>query len=311
MNVAYSCDNYYIEQTGISILSLLENNSNIKDITIYLISKGINSDNLIILDNLCKNYGRILEVIEFEELCYDLEINSIGRHIETIYAKIFFSRIDKLRKIIYLDSDTIICGSLNELYSTDISGCYMGVVETYTNKYRRQLNIKIGNPFFNDGVALINVDFCRENNLIKKAKDTLIQFNGSPPVLSEGILNMICQGNIKLIHPRYNLMSGLLQHIISDPEYLSSFMTYSKNELIEACDEPIVIHYLSGFYNRPWCIRCSHPYKDKYLNYKLISPWARTPLINKELPLKLFLIGKILNIIGLKRLNYIKNLFKK
>jgi lipopolysaccharide biosynthesis glycosyltransferase len=311
MNIAYSCDNHYIEQTGISLLSLLENNSDIKDMTIYLISKGINFDNLVILSNLCKDYGRILEIIEFEKLCYDLEVNSTGRHVETIYVKFFFSRIDGLKKIIYLDSDTIICGSLSELYSTDISGCYMGLVETYTDRYRDQLNIKSGNPFFNDGVALINVDFCRENNLIERAKNALIQFNNSPPVLSEGILNMICQDNIKLIHPRYNLMSGLLQYIINDLEYLTSLMKYSKNELIEASNVPVVIHYLSGFYNRPWCVKCSHPYKDKYLYYKSISPWARTPLINKNLPLKLLFIGKIINVLGLKRFNYVKSLFNR
>ena len=58
MNIAYSCDNAYIEQTGISLISVFENNKEEKEIKVYLISKGISNENIEKLDSLCKSYKR-------------------------------------------------------------------------------------------------------------------------------------------------------------------------------------------------------------------------------------------------------------
>ena len=46
MNIAYSCDNAYVEQTGISLISVFENNKDEKEIVVYLISKGITKERL-------------------------------------------------------------------------------------------------------------------------------------------------------------------------------------------------------------------------------------------------------------------------
>ena len=58
MNIAYSCDNAYIEQTGISLISVFENNKDEKEIVVYLISKGITKENIEILESICKSYNR-------------------------------------------------------------------------------------------------------------------------------------------------------------------------------------------------------------------------------------------------------------
>ena len=103
MNIAYSCDEMYIPQTGISILSLLENNKEIDHINIYFIEKEVSNISINLLEELVKSYGRKLIVISFNELCIDLKINNLGRHIETVYAKLFFSSILEINKIIYID----------------------------------------------------------------------------------------------------------------------------------------------------------------------------------------------------------------
>lgn len=299
MNIAYSCNDNYIEQTGISIISLLENNKDIKDITIYLISKDISKDNIEKLRSICFSYNRNIIVIKFEDIAYDLKLTSTGRHIETIYTKIFFGRIDNLDNILYLDSDTIINGSLKDLFNIDLSDSYMGMVKTYTgSKAKKQLCIKFSSPFFNDGVALVNVDYCRKNHLIDKCLCVINEFDGNPPVLSEGVLNKVCEGHIKSISPKYNMMAGLYQLIGLDPSYVSEKLNYSVQDVINSFNHPIVIHFLSGFYNRPWNIDCKHPLQKEYFKYKDISPWKDTPMKNSRLAFKLKILGKILNIVG-------------
>lgn len=284
MNISYSCNDHYVPQTGISMISLFENNKDVDEITIYLISKDISVENIDVLNGICDRYHRRLIVISFDEIAYDLKLSDTGRHIETIYTKVFYSRIQGLNKVIYLDSDTVVVGPLKDLWDDNLDGYYMAVVETLPTRFYKELGLPKGAPFFNDGMAVCNVEYCRQNSLIEKVLDVVKEFDGTPPTLSEGALNKICFGKIKYISPKYNLMAGLLYLCRLDADYMSSILHYSSTELRDACANPIIIHYLTGFYNRPWFVPCSHPYKDSYFKYKSLSPWKDVQPVYKPLP---------------------------
>lgn len=310
LKIAYACDNGYVSYTGISIISLFDNNRDFENITVYLISKGISPANIKILKKICQDYGRSLKVVDFDKIAYDLNISAIGRHIETIYAKIFFSRIEGLDKVFYLDSDTIIIGSLRSLWDIDMTGYCMGMVETHTGeKAKKELGLDAISHFYNDGVALVNVDYSREFNLIEKCLKLVEEYNGNPPVLSEGTLNKVCEGKIKSISLKFNMMAGVHQLIGLSPEYICSKLSYSMDDILDSYKNPVVIHFLSGFYNRPWFKSCTHPLKDKYLSYKKVSPWKDDPLREGKLPLRLRCIGFLLRILGPKRFEKIKDIF--
>ena len=49
MNVAYSCNDYYIPQTGISIISCCENNKDVEELVFYLVSKDVSQANITII----------------------------------------------------------------------------------------------------------------------------------------------------------------------------------------------------------------------------------------------------------------------
>ena len=66
MNIAYSCNDYYIPQTGISMISLFENNIDIDEICVYFISKDVSEDNIKILKSIASQYGRSFVVVQFE-----------------------------------------------------------------------------------------------------------------------------------------------------------------------------------------------------------------------------------------------------
>ena len=312
LRVSYACDDGYIKQTGISMVSLFENNKDFKDIIVYLVSFNISSNNIKILENICKKYTRELKVISFEDIAYDLKISSTGRHIETIYAKLFFGRIEGLNKILYLDSDTIVTESLKNLWTINLDGYCMGMVETYTGKEaKKQLGITKSSYFFNDGVALCNVSYCRQYNLIDKCLNLISKFNGNPPVLSEGVLNKVCENKILALPPKYNMMAGLYQYIELDTQYIASKLHYSIEDLIDSWEHPVVIHYLSGFYNRPWNKSCTHPLKNEFLKYKEMSPWKNVKLNNTKLSKRLLLLGALLKFIGPNNFEKFRNLIKR
>lgn len=309
MKIAYSCNDAYVSQTGISMISVCENNQLVDELVFYLISKDILQDNITILQTICNKYNRILRVVNFSDIAFDLNISQIGRHIETIYSKVFFSRIDNLDKVIYLDSDTIVVRSLQSLWDMPLDNIYMGVVETFS-KSKELLGLRKNDSFFNDGVALVNVNYCREQNLIEKVRKVIADFDGNPPVLSEGALNKVCKGNVKYISLRYNLMAGILYLALIDIDYLSSKLKYSKKDILDSCRNPVVIHYLSAFYNRPWTKKCTHPYKEEYLKYKAISPWQNEPLKNGNLSLRIRFIDWLIRLLGPEIFDKIRNVKK-
>jgi lipopolysaccharide biosynthesis glycosyltransferase len=307
MNIAYACNDGYIMQTGISLISLFENNRHFEKITLYLISCGISDENIDVIRDICQRYGRDMEVVNMNTIAPDLNISAIGRHIETIYAKIFFSRIEGVEKMLYIDSDTIIAGDLSGLWIADMTGCYMGMVQTYTGvEAKKLLGIPAGVPFYNDGIALVNVKYCKENDLIEKCKAVIEEFNGNPPVLSEGTLNKVCQGRILQISPRYNMMAGLYQRIKMNLNYVTECIDYSKEDLRDSYEHPVIIHFLSGFYNRPWSMYCTHPLRGEFLHYKEMSPWKNLPLTRGKLPLRLRILASIFNLLGPRQMDKLR-----
>lgn len=296
INIAFSCNDSYISHTGISMISLFENNKNIDSITIFFIEKDVSITNLDILKNICNKYNRILKILSFDKLCEGLVTSDTGRHIETVYAKLFLSRIIDIDKIFYIDSDTIINNSLKDLWSIDISKHCLAGVETYTVNSKEKLGLKPDDVFINDGVTLLNLEKLRVDNYDKKFIDYINIKNGNPILLSEGTINVVCNKLILTLHPKYNLMSGLVffksNKYFKHYKYLGSY--YSNQIIKEAIEKPVVVHYLSGFYNRPWDINCTHPMKDLYIYYKSISPWKEVALTDGKISLYLRLIKFII-----------------
>lgn len=298
MNIAYSCNDFYVPQTGISIISLCENNKTVEDIVIYFIAKDCSQENIDILRKITESYNRKFVVVNFDDIAYDLKISNVGRHIETIYSKVFFSRIEGLEKIIYLDSDIVVVGNLQPLWNMDLSNFYMGVVQTFS-KVKPQLGLADDYKFFNDGMAIVNVDYCRKNNLIEKVNKVVATYEGNPPTLSEGALNKVCQGKVKYISLRYNLMAGILYYALMDADRLACQLNaYTPQDLLDSCKHPVCIHYLTAFYNRPWFTPCTHPYKNEYLKYKAKSPWKDVQPQYKPLPLRIRLIDICYRVLG-------------
>lgn len=282
------------------MISLFENNRDIDSICVYLISKDVSVENVNILRGIADSYHREFKEIKFSDIAYDLNLSNTGRHIETIYSKVFFPRIEGVDKMIYFDSDIVIVGSLKDLWEEDLDGYYMGGVGTNPTEFYKELNLPKGDRFFNDGMAICNVAYCRDNDLITKVLKVVNDFDGNPPTLSEGALNKVCYGKIKYISLRYNLMAGILFKCMLDSRYMSELLKYDEEDLKESCKHPVAIHFLTASYNRPWFKKCTHPYKNEYYKYKAMSPWKDEPLKDGDLPLRIKLIDGCYRILGLR-----------
>lgn len=299
MDISYACNDAYINQTVVSMTSLFENNREVDFIKIWFIDMGLSINSKELLKAVCCDYNRQIEFIKFHDIASDLSLGGTGRHIASVYAKIFFTRLpDSLNKILYLDSDTVVVNRLSDLWNLDLSGYSLAAVETlHTIEQNTVIDYGINDRAINDGVTLINVKYWRENRLTDKCLAYINKWHGCPPVLSEGTINYVCKNSMLIVSPKYNLMSGIVGQSCNKLEVLTGRRYYDSSILNDANNNPVIIHYLSGFYNRPWFSDCTHPLKKYYLHYKSISRVSDVPIERKPLPIRIKLIGVLYKVL--------------
>ena len=284
LNVAYGCGDEYSRHAGVSMISLFENNKEFEEIVVYMIDAGMNDNSKKTLIQICENYNRTIEFIDCSELCGHIELDiANGRYTIATYSKLFFGKIPGIDKIIYFDCDTTITGSLKMLWEKNIDDYYVaGVWDDAAPRLKRAVGITSEDKYINCGFVLMNLKLWREDKMEEKALSFIRKFNGNVPFLDQGIINGICKGRILILPPEYDLMSYMFMFKAKEIARLCDLeKMYSQEEINYAINNPIMIHWVDGCYNRPWNLECTHPLKDIYLKYLDMSPWKGQMLSKK------------------------------
>lgn len=284
LNIAYSFDDGYAQHAGISILSLLENNQDIDHIVFYIITNALSKENRNRIETIIKQYNREFHYLDLDKLTSDLKIST--NFNRSAYGRIFLADVVLDDYIIYVDSDTIINGSLKGLFDLDLTNKLVaGVQDTVNSYYIMNIGLNNNYRYINDGgIIILNLGLWRKKRIVKKCIDFIYQFNGNPPHNDQGTINHVCAGYIEILPASYNVMPPMFN--FTSKQILSLFKMkqyYTQSELDKAVSTPIVIHYTDEFFNRPWFSNCTHPLKNLYLSYKTKSPWKDVPLKYKEL----------------------------
>ncbi len=298
MNVIYAANENYAKLVWISASSLFENN---KDYTIklYLISDNILPDSIQKIDQLVRRHGNKLVVIDFSEISYGLENAQIFSGSKTTYARLFLPDIIPEEKILYLDCDTLIMDSLNELWCINMEDYYVaGVQDMVVPHIRYDIDLDHTAPYLNAGILLMNIKKMKSDGLQEKFIDYIKVMNGAVPCHDQGVINHVCKGGINVITPEYNVMTPMFYYSANEIKSFYELEDYYTNHDIEvACEKPKIIHFTAGWYVRPWFVGSKHPYAKIYKNYYLQSPWGAIPMqkgtIHKKIQL-MKLLYKIL-----------------
>ncbi len=286
MNILYSSDDNYAEFTGISMLSLFENNKDAKEIHVYLLESGISEENKEKLLKITQLYERkihMIQMLDAEEMAGTSLF--ISNHVSlSSFSRLFAARLlpDTIDKILYLDSDIIIQGSLKQFWESDMKKFMVsGVHSVYSQNTNRAIMLKNRDAYVNAGVLLINLKRWRDWQVEKKFIDFARVFNGKVPVEDQGILNGVLCKHIKLAHPKYNYTPAYHENDYKNLKKLWNREVYVEEIVAEAKENPVVLHYASE--DKPWQTGYNGPYKNEFLHYKDISPWAAAELRAKIL----------------------------
>lgn len=270
LNVVYSSDENYSRLVMTSMISLIENNKEFDLINVYVISNEITEKSKAEIKNLSLNTNAVVSFINFSKI--ESNIYTDGKYSLSSYARLFLCDVISESYVVYMDCDSIITGSLLPLIEEDFESFAVGAVLDIVNPfYKTKLGLDKTDEYYNAGFLYINLDYWRKNGIEQKMKDYLKACNGSVAHHDQGCINAMLAGKIKKISPRYNLQCPMLEF---KPKELKKMEPkfYSEKELESAKENPVFIHYTSGFYNRPWFKECSHPLVEDYRKYMAKLP---------------------------------------
>ncbi len=280
INILCSIDDNYVPYCGIMLTSLFETNPE-SNLHIYIIFQNLSEENQSNLFSLANQYGNLIDFVKInEEDVKDFPIRKQDHVSLATYYRLFAPVIlpAEIDRILYLDCDMIVNGSLNDLYKIDLDNYALACVldEDYMNdaKYRR-LGLSGPKTYFNAGMLLINLDYWRKHNVYERCIDCIAVIPEKLLLHDQDTLNIVLQNEVLHVSVRYNMQTGLL-HI---KRKLSEDV---RKDILECVNKPTIIHYTGP--RKPWLKHYHHPYIEHFRYYMKKSPWKnlRLTVIPKE-----------------------------
>lgn len=288
MDIVLCCDNHFVMPTGVTMYSVCANNTDVK-IVFHIIAGGISIGNK---EKLKRNiqYFPNKSIVFYDVKKEDFEdlpaIGVVLTHITAAaYYRVYMDEILplSLEKVLYLDGDVIVRGSLLEIWNTDIENVAVAAVREKiydVDELYSRLDYPMEKGYFNSGVLLLNLKYWREHNLLAKCKDYMEKYPERIKYVDQDVLNVVCKDHKKWLSTRFNLTSAYLENKQSD------CYNEIKDDISDAIEHPVIVHYTGG--SKPWMKGCRHPFVHLFLHYYRQTEWKNTSLLeNRPLGLRI------------------------
>ncbi len=279
INLAFITDAKYAPITLVAIYSAIENKAPSSKYQINILCVDVPEKQLNDLKKLeTKNVN--INIIKKSE-----KYNRVNNNYYVTPTALFKfdlpEILNKLSKVLYLDSDVIVQEDLSSLYNTDLTGYCAGVV--FHNYWKDNERLGLTN-YFNSGVLLLNLSKLRKENYYEKLINEKFQ-NKSLKYMDNDVFNVVFAENVVSLPQKYNYLNIYNFYTCDTPPH-------------ESTSNICVLHYAS--YPKPWEFRDGknakiwHHYlkklrstkKYKYTMKKIkefTKPKTQTPIFKKLL----------------------------
>lgn len=279
LNVLCQSSDFYCPFCGVMLESLFYNNADIETIKVYLISDDIKEENQKKLYELSKKYNREIKIIDGISIAKKLEGYGCPKYRNSYaaYYKIFASDIisDDIERLLYLDSDIIINGSLKELISLNLHDNILGLAIDFASENHKK---NIGYPkkdYYNTGVILFDFNKWEIGKCIDRIINHINTIHACYPLVDQDIINLVLQGKIETLDMKYNFCTDTLVYknyrLFKKANGIECY--YSQDEFMQAQKNPIVCHMFGNITTRPWVKNSNHPLTELWDRYLTQSPW--------------------------------------
>ncbi|MBQ9648977.1 MAG: glycosyltransferase family 8 protein [Prevotella sp.] len=287
MDIVICINKQYLMPAGVMLCSLFENNKE-ENIHIHAVL-GEGGDQCVgPLEEMVARYHQDICFYQLNDS--RLDAFPVGLYFQEpfitkeAYFRLFVMDVlpQELLKVLYLDVDMVICGSIRELWDADISDVAVGAVpDCFYNDVHEtnRLGYEVGLGIFNSGVLLINLKYWREHDVMKDFAAYATEAKDHLKYHDQDVLNYVFRHSKKELPIRFNLQTI---HMYHDRFRYLHFRLFE--EVREAFRHPVVIHYTGP--EKPWYSNAYHPLKDYFEQYRQMTPWKDEPLRRLHIPIK-------------------------
>lgn len=264
INIAMTTDDNYAEITATSIASMIYRNPE-ELFNFWIVVDNVTDEKKKSIENVVKkSVGSNVYFIPFSKILEKYPLDQIIKHdigwpLNT-FTVLFLTEITSENRVIYVDDDTICMDSISELWNMQlndgeiVAGCLDTCAQTEETK-----------NYVSVGILLMDLKQWRELLCSEKAFAYLKECEGKVSFADQGVLNYVLKNKFRIIAPKYNAISPIFmlsrKAIIN---YWRMINYYSVDELREARDNPVFVHFTRFITVRPWEEDCIHPYADDF-----------------------------------------------
>ena len=244
IHIAVACDETYAMPLAAMLASLLAHFDSQRELTIHVLG-----------DDLTPLTWRKLQASESEKRiqwnCIETDTSMLMmqgysprkyEHISTAsFLRLLLPELlpADLEKVLYLDSDLIVCTDISELWDTDIGDVPLAAVTEWdpngckasspagVRRYA-ELGIPPEQPLFNAGVLLLNLTYWRESKLAQSAFAYMRQVGYEMRWYEQEALNVMTDGRYRALEPRWNVPANVAARLPQVPASIVHYMTARK-----------------------------------------------------------------------------------
>ena len=280
MHIFFASDNNYATPLCCAIASILRYAKQTDFHNFYILENNISKENKEKINKLKKIKDFNIEYITVDNKLFEkYPITEQCKHItkETYYRYIIPQIKSNLEKVLYLDCDLTVVDTLADLWNTDLSDKYCGVVQDIYSLCQTEDAQRLGlSAYFNAGVILINnKKWCKEDIGKKLFEKTIELYNSNNLIWQDqDALNYTFKENVIWLNPRFNYQ----QNGLDNPCHTK----YTNGEMIFAKKNPVIIHWNNA--RKPWNLNCklyaNEYYKNLWISgyykeiFKLLRRWV-------------------------------------
>ena len=279
MDILYQFNEKYAPYAGVSITSLFKNNRDVNHITVWILGEGLGEETVSRFASLADEYGREIRYIDAASLVRRIRDMGMPSYRGSYAANIrmFISEIfpEEVRRVLYLDADTIVRSDISDLYDSDMKGHTIAMVyDSLGESHKSEIGLRDDEGYYNSGVILFDVDMWREKGYTGRIIEHVKNVRAQYPSPDQDLINVVCRGDIMTLPPGYNFQPVHRAYKIKD--YFRNYghtTYYSRQELAEANREPKIIHFFRFVGEFPWNKGNVHPFNDIFDKYLALSLW--------------------------------------
>lgn len=245
IDILISTNKRFVRHSCVMLSSLFHNNRE-EEFRVHVFHNSMKEDEIDILTNQVVRYGYEVKFYSIDMSFWEGFPTNKAITIECYNRLLVGKLLDKsIKKVLYLDSDMVITGSINALWNLQMEGKSLIAVPDKIDEEETifsRVGVEHKYPYFNSGMLIFDLDIMRSINFLPKVFEIVRDYSNLLTMHDQDILNLIFKESVLIADIKWNYI-------------------YKK----AAQELPVIIHFIGPV--KPWHFGARHPYRNQYLNY--------------------------------------------